>query len=246
MSTGIISTVAGTGSTSGGYNGDNIQATAASLNNPHDVVLDSYGNLYITDWVNYRIRKVEVSTGLMSTVIGTGDASSTGDGSSVTSATINGPCFSRFDSSGSYYISECEGARIRKVTTITTDIPTVTPSASPTYYPSLSPYSINIITTIAGTGTGSYSGDGGQATSANIRNPTGIVFDSSGNIFFNDDDNQRIRKITVSTGIITTYAGTGTAGFSGDGGAASSATIYYPEGLAIDSSGKRYNTLLYS
>ncbi len=119
-------------------------------------------------------------------------------------------------------------------------------AASPTYYPSLSPHSISIISTIAGTGTGSYGGDNGQATSANIQNPTGIVFDSSGNIFFNDPNNQRIRKITTATGIITTYAGTGTAGFSGDGGVASSATIYYPEGLAIDSSGKRCNTAINS
>ena len=110
----------------------------------------------------------------------------------------------------------------------------------------MSPHSISIISTVAGTGSGSYSGDGGQATSANIQNPTGIVVDSSGNIFFNDDDNQRIRKITATTGIITTYAGTGAASFSGDGGAASSATMYYPEGLAIDSSGKRCNTIIYS
>ncbi len=117
------------------------------------------------------------------------------------------------------------------------------PSLSPTVYPSLSPNSVGIITTIAGTGSGSFSGDGGQATSATIDNPTGIILDSSGNIFFNDDDNHRIRKITTTTGIISTYAGTGTAGFSGDGGVASSATMYYPEGLTVDSSGKRYNTL---
>ena len=78
---------------------------------------------------------------------------------------------------------------------------------SPTYYPSLSPHSISIISTIAGTGTGSFSGDGGQATSAAIKGAYGIAFDSSGNVFFNDMYNNRIRKITVSTGIITTYAG---------------------------------------
>ncbi len=129
VSTDIISTVAGTGSA--GYNGDNIQATAAMLNSPHDVVLDSYNNLYISDRGNYRVRKVDVSTGVITTVIGTGAASSTGDGSAVTSATINGPCFSRFDSTGNYYISECEGNRVRKVVTVTTDIPTSAPSMTP-------------------------------------------------------------------------------------------------------------------
>ena len=122
VSTGIISTVAGVGGP-GGYNGDNIQATAATLNTPYDVVLDSYDNLYISDRNNNRIRKVTVSTGLISTVLGTGTASSTGDGSAATSATLNEPCYSRFDSAGNYYISECAGARVRKVVTVTTDIP---------------------------------------------------------------------------------------------------------------------------
>ena len=240
VSTGIISTVAGTGSTSGGYNGDNVQATAATLNSPHDVVLDSTGHLYISDLFNYRIRKVDVSTGVITTVVGTGTASSTGDGSAATVATINGPVFSRFDSAGNYYLSECYGNKVRKVITVTTDIPTVTPSVTPTYYPSLSPHTVSIITTVAGTGVESYSGDGGQATSAAIDHPSGIATDSSGNVYFNDYHNNRLRKITVSTGIITTYAGTGTGSFSGDGGVASSATLYYPNGLCIDNAGNSY------
>ena len=134
VSTGIITTVAGTGSTSGGYNGDNIQATAATLNNPDDVVLDSYGNLYITDRSNNRIRKVDVSTGIITTVVGTGAASSTGDGSAATSATINAPTYSRFDSAGNLYISEGGSARIRKVMTVSTAIPTASPTATPRYY----------------------------------------------------------------------------------------------------------------
>ena len=93
VSTGIISTVVGTGSASGGFNGDNIQATAATLNNPNDAVLDSYGNIYICDMYNYRIRKVTVSTGVISTIIGVGSASSAGDGSSASSAAIYAPCF---------------------------------------------------------------------------------------------------------------------------------------------------------
>ena len=129
VSTGEISTVAGTGSA--GYNGDNMQATSATLNYPHDVVLDSYNNLYIADRFNYRIRKVDVSTGVITTIVGNGTASSTGDGSAATSATIKGPCYSRFDSAGNYYISECEGDRVRKVVTVTTEIPTTAPSTTP-------------------------------------------------------------------------------------------------------------------
>ena len=101
----------------------------------------------------------------------------------------------------------------------------------------MSPHSISIITTIAGTGSGSYSGDGGQATSAPINNPAGIAIDSSGNVYFSDFINNRVRKITTVTGIISTYAGTGSSSFSGDGGVASSAALYGPHGLCIDTSG---------
>ena len=237
VSTGIISTVAGTGNTSGGYNGDNIQATAATLNGPHDVVLDSYGNLYITDFYNNRVRKVTISTGVITTVVGTGAASSTGDGAAATSATIYTPCNSRFDSAGNYYITEHDGHRVRKVVTVSTDTPTAAPSVQPTYYPSLSPYSISVISTIAGTGSAAYSGDNGQATSAAIYGPHGIDIDSIGNVFFCDTNNHRVRKITLSTGIITTYAGTGIGSYSGDGGVASSAALSSPNGLCMDSSG---------
>ncbi len=114
---------------------------------------------------------------------------------------------------------------------------TAAPSVSPTSYPSLSPHSISVISTIAGTGTGSYSGDNGQATLAAINGPSGIAIDTSGNVYFSEYNNQRVRKITASTGIITTYAGTGASSYSGDGGAASSAALSSPNGLCIDSSG---------
>ncbi len=240
--TGVISTVAGTGSTSGGYNGDNIQATAATLYNPYDVVLDSYNNLYITDRGNNRVRKVDASTGVISTIVGDGTASSTGDGSAATSATLNGPCFSRFDSSGNYYVSECAGDRLRKVSIVTTDIPTSAPSRSPTYYPSLSPHSISVISTIAGTGSSSYSGDNGPATSATVKGPEGLAIDSLGNVYIADTYNHRIRKITASTGIITSIAGSTTSGsYSGDNGQATSAAMNVPTTIAVDSSGSQAN-----
>jgi len=180
VSTGIISTVAGTGSTTGGYSGDNIQATAATMNTPHDAVVDSLGNVFISDRYNNRIRKVDASTGIISTFVGSGTGSSTGDGSAASSATVYGPCFSRFDSSGNYYIAECEGNRIRKIVTVTTDIPTTAPTIQPTYYPSLSPHSISVISTFAGTGATSYSGDGGQASSSTLNAPLGLAVDLSG------------------------------------------------------------------
>ncbi len=140
ISSGIISTIAGIGSTSGGYDGDNIQATAASLFYPIDVMPDSYGNLFICDQYNFRIRKIDASTGLITTVVGTGAQASSGDGSAATSAAIKAPCYSRFDGADNLYISECEGNRIRKVVTVTTEVPTATPSTSPsTLQPSLVP-----------------------------------------------------------------------------------------------------------
>lgn len=101
---------------------------------------------------------------------------------------------------------------------------------------------VDIIITIAGNGTGSYSGDNSMATSATINGPTGIAIDSTGNVFFNDAGNNRVRKITVSTGIISTYAGIGSATFSGDNGVASSAALNLPIGLCIDSSGANIST----
>ena len=115
--------------------------------------------------------------------------------------------------------------------------PTVAPS-TPTYYPSLSPNTNFYISTIAGTGATSYSGDGGDATSAALNNPFGVAVDSSGNVYIGDCGNHRIRMLSISTGIISTIAGTGTSSYSGDGGAATSATLKSPQGVAVDSSGK--------
>ncbi len=172
-STGELTLLAGSTSSSG-YNGDNIQATAATLYAPCDVVVDTNGNLYIADAYNYRIRKVDVSTGLISTVVGTGTQSSTGDGYAATSATIDYVPFIRFDSSGSLFLADNQVNKIRKVTNLA--------DATPTQYPtSASPNTVFIISTIAGSSTsGSYSGDDGAATSASLDGPLGVALDSSG------------------------------------------------------------------
>ena len=117
-----------------------------------------------------------------------------------------------------------------------TVIPSSVPSTSPTNYPSLSPHSISVISTIAGTGTVSYSGDGGQATSASVNNLRQLAVDSSGNIYVSDYSSNNVRKITMSTGIISTYAGSGSISYNGDGGVASSASLHGPQGLYIDTS----------
>ncbi len=118
----------------------------------------------------------------------------------------------------------------------TDPLTTVTPS----YYPTLSPSNASIITTIAGTGDANFSGDDGDATNATVNGPAGIVVDVSGNVYFCDLYNNRVRKVTVATGIITTYAGTGSGSHSGDGDQATSADLYFPNGLGIDSAGIVY------
>jgi large repetitive protein len=212
---GVITTFAGTGSA--GSTGDGSAATSATLNNPSGIAVDGSGNLYIAEATGNRIRKITASTGVISTIAGTGTGSSTGDGSAATSATLNFPTDLAFDGSGNLYISENGGNRIRKITTST-----------------------GVISTIAGTGTASSTGDGSAATSATLNNPAGIVFDASGNLYIAENAGHKIRKITASTGVISTIAGTGTASSTGDGGAATSATVKYPRGLAIDASSNLY------
>ncbi len=214
-STGIITTVAGNGAS--GYSGDGGQATSASLYYPYSVAFDAAGNLYIADEQNHRIRKVTASTGVITTVAGNGTAGYSGDGGQATSAELNFRWGLALDSAGNLYIADCMNNRIRKVTAST-----------------------GIITTMAGNGTAGYSGDGGQATSAELYYPAGLALDSAGNLYIADDTNNRIRRVTASAGIITTVAGNGTAGYSGDGGQATSAELYYPSGLALDSAGNIY------
>ena len=220
-STGNISTIAGT--TTSGYSGDGGAATSAKLYYPYGIAVDASGNIYIADQANNRIRKVTASTGIITTIAGNGTAGFSGDGAAATSAQLNNPAAIAVDGSGNIFIADQYNQRIRKITASTGNI-----------------------STIAGTGTYSYSGDGGAATSATFQNPTGIELDASGNIYIADLFNHVIRKITASTGFISTVAGSGTAGYSGDGGAATSANLNYPTDIALDDSGNLYISVQYS
>jgi len=211
---GIITTVAGNGTAA--FAGDNGAASAASLNAPKGVALDSSGNLYIADQSNNRIRKVAADTGIITTVAGNGSAFFAGDNGAATAAMLNGPRGVSVDGSGNLYIADNANHRIRKVAAVS-----------------------GIITTVAGNGTTAFAGDNGAATSAGFV-PEGVAVDSAGNLYIADSYNNRVRKVAVETGIITTVAGNGSSGSSGDGGAATSASLSNPYAVAVDSSGNLY------
>ncbi|MCK9364848.1 MAG: hypothetical protein M0P74_14775 [Syntrophales bacterium] len=218
---GVISTVAGTPNACGNL-GDNGLATLATLNGPTGVAVDSSGNIYIADTFSYRIRKVTVSTGVITTVAGVGTAgfpAYSGENGPAINATLSRTQGVTVDAVGNIYFSDFDHHSIRKVTANT-----------------------GIITTVAGTGVAGYSGDNGLATSAMLNYPYGVAVDSSDNIYIADTSNLRIRKVDANTGIITTVAGTGVAGYSGDNGPATSATLKTSWGVAVDSSGNIYIT----
>ena len=208
----IIQTLAGNGTTSFGGDGD--LATGAQLFNPGPVFVDSSGNILIADGANNRIRQVVATTGIIQTVAGNGKAGFTGDGGLATQAELNQPSGVWADGSGNIFIADFGNNRIREVVAATGKIQTV-----------------------AGNGTAGFSGDGGPATSAELNSPTGIFVDGSGNITIADSFNHRIRKVVVTTGNIQTVVGNGTAGFSGDGGPATSAELNEPQGVYIDGFG---------
>jgi uncharacterized protein (TIGR03437 family) len=211
--TGIITTVAGNGS--GGYSGDGGPATSAQLSGPAGVAADGSGNIYIADEYNNVIRKVAAATGIITTVAGDGTQGYSGDGGPATGAQLGVPLGVAVDGSGNLYIADSLYNRIRKVTAAT-----------------------GIITTVAGGGS-AYPGDGGPATSARVF-PSGVAVDGSGNLYIAEFYGSVIRKVTAATGIITTVAGNGTPGYSGDGGPASSAQLDQPQGVAVDGSGNLY------
>ena len=210
-STGNISTIAGTGTM--GFSGDGGLAISAKFSNPYGLAIDVSGNMFIGDQGNNRIRAISPTSGNITTIAGNGTGSYSGDGGPATSAELYYPAGIAVDAYDDIYIADQANNRIRKV-------------------------SGGEITTIAGIGTSGFSGDGGSAISAEITNAQGVAIDILGNIYIADGGNNRIRKI--SGGIITTIAGNGTAGFSGDGGPATSAEIYLPYGITVDTAGNIY------
>jgi len=235
FATGYITTVAGNGTACANSTsacGDGGAATSANLNQPIDLALDGAGNLYIADYGDYRIRRVAAGTGIISTVAGTGTycsspTASCGDGGPATSANLTYVRGIAFDSAGNGYISDYADERIRKVSATT-----------------------GYITTVAGNGTQCASptagcGDGGAATSANLLDPANLAVDAAGNIYISDYGDGRVRRVNGATGIITTFAGSGTAcgtptGSCGDGGAAASAEFSGVAGVAFDRIGNLY------
>jgi len=208
----IITTVAGDGGY--GFSGDGGPATEAQLAYPYRVAVDGAGNLYIADNDNHRIRKVDAN-GIITTVAGNGSSGFSGDEGPATNARLYWPYGVAVDSAGNLYIADTYNYRIRKVD------------------------DSGIITTVAGNGSYGFSGDGGPATEAQLRNPEGIAVDSAGNLYIVDDWNSSIRKVDTG-GIITTVAGDGSYGFSGDGGPATEAQLYLPWAMAVDSAGNLY------
>lgn len=208
---GTITTVAGNGTP--GFAGDNGAPASAELFYPSAVTVDASGFLYIADRGNQRVRKV--INGVISTVAGNGTTGYSGDGGQAVSATLNQPMGLVVDSAGDIFISDFGNAVVRKVA----------PSG--------------VITTVAGTGTPGYAGDGGQAIAAQLNGPMGLALDSAGNLYIADSANSVVRIVTPG-GAISTFAGNGTLGYSGDGGPAASASLSTPVGLAIDSNGNLY------
>ena len=209
---GTITNFAGTGQA--GYQGDGGPALTARLAGPVGLEIDAAGNVYVSDFGNHTVRRI-TPAGIITTVAGTGNPGSTGDGGPATSARLNEPADVSVDASGNVFISEYGGHRVRKVD------------------------SGGTISTIAGTGTAGYSGDGGPAAAARLSLPVGVEVDSAGEVFIADTGNHAIRKINAG-GNITRVAGTTSPGFSGDGGPAISAQLNFPTRVSLTPSGDFY------
>ena len=211
---GVITTIAGTGTQ--GFSGDGGPAVAARLDSPEGLALDANDHLYIADTHNQRIRRVDLATGLIATVAGSG-AGFAGDGGAATAARLDLPTALAVDAAGNLYIADTENFRVRKIAAAG-----------------------GVITTVAGNGRQGFSGDGGAATAASIDSPSGLAVDADGNLYIADTHNHRVRRVAAASGVMTTIAGTGAEAFSGDDAAATAAALALPHGLSIDSGGNLY------
>lgn len=227
---GCIKTVAGTGAL--GFSGDGGPALSATMAHPSAVALDASLNLFFADQQNNRVRRIDAITGIITTVVGSGLLGSggcgaggggtfTGDGGPATSATLTCPQAVAFDTAGNMYIGDTNNNRVRVVNNQSTTQTILNQSVC-----SL------CIKTVAGNGTGNYSGDAGQAISAGVHWPISMVIDPTGIMYIADFSNNRVRKVLTS-GVISTFAGNGTAGYSGDAGLATSAMISAPYAVAL-------------
>ncbi len=203
----IINTVVG--SSVFGYSGDGGLAGNATLNTPGNVNLDKKGNIYISDLNNEVIRKIDAKTNIITTVAGNGTFGFSGDGGPATQASLATPFHTATDDEGNLYISDLSNNRIRKVD-----------------------HATGIITTVAGTGLSGFNGDGNTALATNISFPFGIALDKEGNLIISEG--QRLRSLNMKTKIVTTIAGNGVSGFSGDGGPASNAMFGFVWNVFVD------------
>jgi len=260
---GTITTIAGNGNY--GFYGDGGPATSASLFQPGGVAVDANQNLFIADTQNNRIRRVSVS-GVITTIAGNGTAGFSGDGGPATAASLNQPAGVAVDSSGNVFIADYKNGKVRKVSAdgriSTVATPTLTFLFMPAGVAVDSSGNLFIadnnmsrvlklppggsLTAVAGVGEVNPAclptqscGDGGPATAAILNRPAGVAVDASGALFVADTRNNRIRKVSPD-GIISTVAGNGTYGFSGNGGPATSATLEYPAGVAVDPFGNLF------
>jgi sugar lactone lactonase YvrE len=208
ISHGVVSTIAGTGDY--GFGGDHGPAIAAQLSNPHGLAPGPDGSIYVTDNGNNRVRRIDAA-GVITTVAGNGSFTHSGDGGPATAAGLMDPFGLATDSAGRLFIAEPDGVRL-----VGTG---------------------GRIRTIAGDGTADFGGDGGPATSAQLSDPQAVAVSASGQVYIADDVNCRIRRVDERTGTVTTVAGTGTCGYSGDHGPATSAQLDRPQGVALDRAG---------